>query len=123
MKKERAKPQAKVSKDKPHNANRPRPHKSKGKASHPDQIKSSKKGRSMVRTHNDNRLPDDTQSDWDTQDEGILIGENNIVPDDGEEPLGPDKIGFYTFFLKGRGNPPNLMGVDDDQSLAIQNDL
>ena len=81
-------------------------------------------------------------------------------PDDGEDPLGPDKIGFYTFFLKEeehyeetnnyyhnenyrgnnrgcksyrgqqggsrkpyRGNPPNLMGVDDDQLLAIQNDL
>ena len=30
---------------------------------------------------------------------------------------------FYTFFLKGQGNPPDLMGVDDDQLLAIQNDL
>ena len=39
--KERAKAQAKASKDKPNNANRSRPHKSKGKASHPDQIKSS----------------------------------------------------------------------------------
>ena len=39
----------------------------------------------------------------------------DIVPDDGEEPLGPDRIGFYTFFLEGQGNPPDLMGVDDDQ--------
>ena len=77
----------------------------------------------MARTHNDNRLPDDTQSDGDTQDEDILIGDEDIVPDDGEDPLGPDKIGFYTLFLKGQGNPPNLMGVDDDQLLAIQNDL
>ena len=67
--KERAKTQAEASKDNPDNANRPRPHKSKGKASHPDQIKSSKKGRRMARTHNDNRLPNDTQSDGDTQDE------------------------------------------------------
>ena len=65
-----------------------------------------------------------TQEDWAiTQDEDILIGDDNIVPGDGEEPLGPDKIGFYTFFLEGLDNPPNLMGVDDDQSLAIQNDL
>ena len=35
---------------------------------------------------------------------------------------GPDKIGFYTFSLEGQGNPPDLMGVDD-QLLAIQNDL
>ena len=77
----------------------------------------------MARTQNDNRLPNDTQSDGDTQDEDILTGDEDIVPDDGEEPLGPDKIGFYTFFLKGQGNPPDLMGVDDDQLLAIQNDL
>ena len=31
--------------------------------------------------------------------------------------------GFYNFFLKGQGNPPDLRGVDDDQLLAIQNDL
>ena len=77
----------------------------------------------MARTHSHNRLPNDTQSDGDTQDEDILIGDEDIVPDDGEEPLGPDKIGFYTFFLKGQSNPPDLMGVDDDQLLAIQNDL
>ena len=34
-----------------------------------------------------------------------------------------DKIGFYTFFLEGQGNPPDLMGVDDDQLLEMQNDL
>ena len=38
-------------------------------------------------------------------------------------PLGPDKIGFYTFFLEGKGNLSDLMGIDDDQLLAIQNDL
>ena len=77
----------------------------------------------MARMHHDYRLPYDTQSDRDTQDEDILIRDEDIVPDDGEDPLGPDKIGFYTFFLEGQGNPPNLMGVDDDQLLAIQNDL
>ena len=59
----------------------------------------------------------------DTQDEDILIGDEDIVPDDGEKPLSPDRIGFYTFFLNGQGNLPDLMGVDDDQLLAIQNDL
>ena len=52
-----------------------------------------------------------------------MIGDDDIVPDDGEEPLGLDKVGFYTFFLEGQGNPPDLMGIDDDQLLAIQNDL
>ena len=75
--KERAKAQAEVSKDKPDNAKRPRLHESKDKASHPDQIKSSKKGRRMARTHNDNRLPNDTQSDRNTQDEDILIGDED----------------------------------------------
>ena len=121
--KEKAKAQAKTHKDKTHNANRPKSHKSKGKASHPDQNKRSKKGRRMARTHDDNRALNDPQSDEDIQDEDILIGDNDIVPDDGEEPLGPDKIGFYTFFLEGQGNPPDLMGIDDDQLLAIQNDL
>ena len=121
--KERAKAQAEASKDKHDSANRSRLHKSKGKASHPDQIKRSKKGRRMARTHGDNRSPNDTQSDGDNQDEDILIGDEDIVPDDGEDPFGPDKIGFYTFFLKGQGNPTNLMGVDDNQLLAIQNDF
>ena len=46
-----------------------------------------------------------------------------MVSDDREDPFTPDKIGFYTFFLKGQGNPPDLKGIDDDQLLAIQNDL
>ena len=77
----------------------------------------------MARRQKENRLLNDPQSDKDTQDEDILIGDEDIVPDDGEEPLGPDRISFYTFFLKGQGNPPYLMGIDDDQLLAIQNDL
>ena len=121
--KDRAKAQAEVNRDKTDNANKPRLYKPKGKASHPDQIKSSKKGRRTPRIHDDNRVPNDPQSDEDTQDEDILIGDKDIVPDDGEEPLGPDRIGLYTFFLEGEGNPPDLMGVDDDQLLAIQNDL
>ena len=121
--KEREKAQAEASKDKYDSANRSRLYKSKGKASHPDEIKRTKKGRRMARTHDDKRSLNDAQSDGDTQDEDILIGDENIVPDDGEDPLGPDKIDFYTFFLKGQGSPPNLMGVDDDQLLAIQNDL
>ena len=77
----------------------------------------------MARTHNDNSTLNDLQSDEDTQDEDILIKDNAIVPDDGEEPLGLDKIGFYTLYLEGKHNLPDLMGIDDDQILAIQNDL
>ena len=121
--KEKAKAQAKTHKDKTDNTDRPKSHKSKSKASHPDQIKRSKKDRRMARTHDDNSALNDPQSDEDTQDEDILIGDDDIVPDDGEEPLGSDKIEFYTFFLEGQANPPDLMGIDDDQLLAIQNDL
>ena len=121
--KEKAKIQAEKHQDKTDNANRPKPHKPRGKASHPDQIKRPQKGRRMARTHDDNSTLNDPQSDKDTQDENILIGDDDIVPDDGEEPLDPDKIGFYTFFHEGQGNLPDLMGIDDDQLLAIQNDL
>ena len=31
--------------------------------------------------------------------------------------------GFYTFFRESEGNPLDLMGMEDDQLLAIQNDL
>ena len=112
--KEKAKSQAEKHNDKIDNANRPKPHKSKGKASHPDQIKRSTKGRRMARIPLDNNTLIDPQSDEGTQDEDILTDDNDMVPDDGEEPLGPDKIGFYTFFLKVQGNLPDLMGIGDD---------
>ena len=68
----------------------------------------------MARTHDDNSTLNNPQSDEDTQDEDILIWDDDVVPDDGEEPLGLDKIGFYTFFLEGQGNLPDLMGTDDE---------
>ena len=121
--KENAKAQAKTHKDKTDNAYRPKSHKSKDKAFHPDQIKKSKKGRRIAGTPDDNRTLNDPLSDQNTEGEDILNRDNDIIPDDSVEPLGPDKTGFYTFFLEGEGNPPDLMGIDDDQLLAIQNDL
>ena len=121
--KQKAKSQAEKSNDNIDNANRPKPHKSEGKASCPDQIKRSVKGQRMARTPLDNNTLNDPQSDKGTQDEDILTGDHDMVPDDGEEPLGPDKIGLYTFYFEGQGNLPDLMGIDDDQLLAIQNDL
>ena len=118
--KEKAKIQAEKHKDKIDNINRP--FKSKGKASHPDQIKRSQKGRRMARTHDDNSVLNDPKTDEGSQDEDILTGDDDI-PDDGEEPLGPDKIGLYTFLFEGQGNLPDLMGIDDDQLLAIQNNF
>ena len=57
----------------------------------------------MARTHNDYSALNDPQTDQGTQDKDILTGDKDIVPDDGEEPLGPDKIGLYTsFFLKDK---------------------
>ena len=51
--------------------NNPRPQKSKGKASHPDQIKSSKKGKRTSRVGGNARLSNDPPLDLDTQDEDI----------------------------------------------------
>ena len=59
----------------------------------------------------------------DTQDEDILITDEYITQDDSKYTVGPDEIGFNTFFLEGQGNPHDLMGIEDDHLLAIQNDL
>ena len=61
--------------------------------------------------------------DLDAQDEDILITDEYNPKDDNEYAVGPDEIGFYTFFLEGQGNPPDLMGIEDDQLLALQNDF
>ena len=102
--KDKSKAQATANKDKPDNTNRPRSHRSKGKASHPDQIKSSNKGRKTARPDNDNILPYDTQTDGDTQDGDILIGNEDIALDDGEECSGPDEI-FTPSFSKDKETP------------------
>ena len=104
-------------------ANSPRPQKSKGKASHSDQIKSSKKGKRKPRAGHNARVPNNPSMDLDTQDEDILITDQNNPQDDNDYSVGPDKLGFYTFFLEGQGNSPDLMSIEDDQLLAIQNDL
>ena len=46
----------------------------------------------MARTNLDNSPLNDPQSGEGTQDEDILTGDDDMVLDDGEEPLGPDKI-------------------------------
>ena len=103
--------------------NSPRPQKSKGKASHPDQIKSSKKGRRKPRTGGNTRVPNDPPVDLDTQDDDILIADQNDPQDDCDYSVGPDELGFYTPFLEGQGNLPDVLGIEYDQLLAIQNDL
>ena len=103
--------------------NNPRTHKSKGKASHPDQVKSSKKGKRTPGAGGNARVLNDPPLDLDTQDEDILIADEYDPKDDSEYAVGPDGIGIYTFFLEGQGNPPDLEGIEDDQLLAIQNDL
>ena len=102
--------------------NSPRLQKSKGKASHSDQIKSSKKNRKMPRASGNATVPNDPPLDLDTPDEDILIGDLIDPEDDNDYPLGPDELGFYTFLLKGEGNLLDLLGIEDDQLLAIQND-
>ena len=68
-------------------------------------------------------MPNDPPSNPGTQDEDILIADQIDPEDDSDYPVGPDELGFYTFFLEGQGNLPDLLGIEDDQLLAIQNDL
>ena len=68
-------------------------------------------------------MPNDPLLDPDTQDKDILIADEYITEDDSKYKVGPDEIGFHTFFLEGQDNLPDLMGIEDDQLLAIQNDL
>ena len=87
--------------------------KSKGKASHPDQVKNSRKGKRTPRACNNARVLNDPPLDPDTQDKDILITDEYIIEDDSKYAVGPDEMGFYTFFLEGQGNPPDLMGIRD----------
>ena len=103
--------------------NSPRSQRSKGKASHPDQIKSSKKNRKMPRAKGNATVPNDPPPDPDLPDEDPLISDLTDTEENSNYSLGPDETGFYTFFIKGEGNPPDLLGIEDDQLLAIQNDL
>ena len=99
--------------------NSPRPQKSKGKASHPDQIKSLKKGTRKPRAGGNARVPKDSPLDSETPDKDILIHDQNDPHDDSDYPVGPDELSFYTSFLEGQGNPPDLLGIEDDQLLAM----
>ena len=103
--------------------NSPRPQRSKGKASHPDQIRSLKKNRKTPRASGNATVPNDPPPDPNTPDKDPLIGDLIDTEEDSDYALGPDELGFYTFFLKGEGNLPDLLGIEDDQLLAIQNDL
>ena len=68
-------------------------------------------------------MPNDPPLDLDSQDEDILIADEYNPQDNSEYAVGPDELGIYTFFLEGQGNLPDLMGIGDDQLLAIQNNL
>ena len=83
------------------NTNNPRTQKSKGKASHPDQVKNSKKGKRTPRAGGNARELNDPPLDLDTQDKDILIPGEYNPEDNSEYAVGPDEIGFYTFFLEG----------------------
>ena len=104
--------------------NSPRPQRSKGKASHSDQIKSSKKNRKIPRVSGNATVPNGPSPDPDTPDEDPLIGDLMTLRKTlSDYALGPDELGFYTFFIKGEGNLPDLLGIEDDQLLATQKDL
>ena len=82
-----------------------------------------KNGKRKPRAGGNGRVLNNPLLDLNTQDEDILIADQNDPQDDSDYPVGPDELGLYTFFLEGQGNLPDLMGIEDDQLLAIQNDL
>ena len=82
--------------------NSPRPQKSKSKASHSDQIKNSKKGKRKPRAGGNTRVPNDPPLDSDTQNDDILIVDQNDPQDDSDYPVGPDELGFIPFFGRTR---------------------
>ena len=45
-------------------------------------------------------VPNDPPPDPDTPDEDPLIGDLIDTEEDSDYALGPDELGFYTFFLK-----------------------
>ena len=77
----------------------------------------------MPRAIRNATVPTNPPPDPDPPDEGPLISDLIDTEVDSNYPMGPDKIGFYTFFTKGEGNLPDVMGKEDEQLLAIQNDL
>ena len=76
----------------------------------------------MPRASGNATVSNDPPPDPDTPDED-LIGDLIDTEKDSDYALGLDELGFYTFFLKGEGNLPDLLGIEDEQLLAIQNDL
>ena len=68
-------------------------------------------------------VPNDPPPDPDMPDEDPLISDLLDTDEDRDYTLGPDELDFYTFFIKGEGNLPDLLGIEDEQLLAIQNDL
>ena len=70
------------------------------------------------------RVNDTNPNDDDNEDEIIpFIGDQLVMPDDGDDPLSPDEIGIYTLFFEGEGNPSDLEGIDNAQLRLIQTDL
>ena len=88
--------------------NSPRPQRSEGKSSHPDQIKSSKKNLKRPRARGNTTVSNDPPPDPDTSDEDPLIGDLIDTEEDSDYTLGPDELDFFPFFIKGKGNPPDL---------------
>ena len=82
-----------------------------------------KKNRKTPRAKGKATVPNDPPLDPDLPDEDPLISDLIDTEEDSDYALGPDEIGFYTFFIKGEGNLPDLLGIEDEQLLAIQNDL
>ena len=82
-----------------------------------------KKNRKIPSTRGNATVPNAPPLDPNTPDEDPLISDLIDTEEDSDYALGLDELGFYTFFIKGEENPPDLLGIEDEQLLAIQNDL
>ena len=58
-----------------------------------------------------------------TTDKPVPLADGHNDSSNEQQAIGPDEIGFYTFFIEGQGNLPDLMSIEDDQLQAIQSDL
>ena len=56
-------------------------------------------------------MPNDPPSGTGTTDEPIPLDDGHNGSKDEQQAIGTDETGFYTFFIKGQGNPPDLMGI------------
>ena len=73
----------------------------------------------MPRARGNATVPNDPPPDPDTPDEDPLIGDLIDTVEDSDYALGSDELDFYTFLIKGEGNPPLYYWVNNWELLWL----